>query len=131
MGKNWFAVILLFLFLGGFGINQVSCIPAPTTTTTKILATTCSSAILKQGYPCCPSNCVVVYVDENGTWGVYSNRWCGCKGGGNNNYSCQTNILRQGYKCCSYDNCRLILKDESGKWGVENGQWCGLHYNCK
>jgi len=102
-----------------------------TTTTSRILATTCSSAILSQGYPCCPSNCVVVYVDECGTWGVYSNRWCGCKGGGNNNYSCQPNILRQGYKCCSYHNCRLILKDESGKWGVENGQWCGLHFNCK
>jgi len=104
---------------------------SPTTTTTGILATTCSSAILSQGYPCCPSNCVVVYVDECGTWGVYSDRWCGCKGGGNNNYSCQPNILRQGYKCCSYHNCRLILKDESGKWGVENGQWCGLHFNCK
>jgi len=100
---------------------------SPTDTYTR----TCSSAIKMQGYPCCPSNCVVVYVDEYGTWGIINNRWCGCKGGGNNDYSCQSSIIKQGYKCCSRDNCKVILKDESGRWGVENKQWCGIHYDCK
>jgi len=102
---------------------------SPTDTYTR--ATTCSSAIKLQGYPCCPSNCKVVYVDECGTWGVVNNRWCGCKGGGNNDYSCQSSIIKQGYKCCSRNNCNIILKDETGRWGVENKQWCGIHFTCK
>jgi len=38
----------------------------------------CSSKITDQGYSCCPSNCKVVYTDDDGTWGVHKNKWCGC-----------------------------------------------------
>lgn len=33
-------------------------------------ASSCSEAIIKQGYKCCPSNCIIYYSDEDGTWGV-------------------------------------------------------------
>jgi len=89
----------------------------------------CSSAIKKQGYKCCPSNCRVLYLDSDGCWGVDNDRWCGCKCG--NRYSCSSSILKQGYKCCSKTNCKVRAKDNDGKWGVENGQWCGIRSDCR
>ncbi|ORX78781.1 concanavalin A-like lectin/glucanase, partial [Anaeromyces robustus] len=86
----------------------------------------CSANILKQGYKCCPDNCVVTYVDADGDWSIDGQEWCGC--GNRNTYSkagdCPKKILDQGYKCCS-DNCIIYYNDEDGDWGVENGEWCG------
>lgn len=38
----------------------------------------CSKNILNKGYSCCPYKCEVIYTDEDGTWGIYDNEWCGC-----------------------------------------------------
>ncbi|OUM60014.1 family 11 glycoside hydrolase, partial [Piromyces sp. E2] len=89
----------------------------------------CPSTILDQGYPCCSdSQCVIVYTDESGDWGVENNNWCGC---GDRvpepptPSSCPSTILDQGYPCCSDNKCVVVYTDESGDWGVEDGNWCG------
>jgi len=38
----------------------------------------CSSKITDKGYKCCPLDCRVVYTDDDGTWGLNNNYWCGC-----------------------------------------------------
>jgi hypothetical protein len=90
---------------------------------------TCSSSITKQGYPCCSANCVVVYTDNDGDWGVENNQWCGC-GGGEPAPTCPEAITSQGYSCCSENNCSVQYTDASGKWGVENNNWCGILSSC-
>ncbi|OUM62273.1 Non-catalytic module family DOC2, partial [Piromyces sp. E2] len=37
----------------------------------------CSANITKKGYSCCPSDCIVTYMDSDGTWGIHNNQWCG------------------------------------------------------
>jgi endo-1,4-beta-xylanase len=77
----------------------------------------CSSKITSQGYKCCPSNCIVVYQDQDGNWGVNNDEWCGC--------GTETNVCvgAQGYPCCK-STSQVIYTDEDGKWGVENNDWC-------
>ncbi|OUM60013.1 family 11 glycoside hydrolase [Piromyces sp. E2] len=89
----------------------------------------CSSTILDQGYPCCSdSECVVVYTDEFGDWGVEDGHWCGC---GNKvpepqkPSSCPSSISDQGYPCCSDSECVVVYTDEFGDWSIENNDWCG------
>ncbi|ORX85887.1 hypothetical protein BCR32DRAFT_196954, partial [Anaeromyces robustus] len=82
-----------------------------------------------QGYPCCSANCVVVYTDNDGDWGVENNQWCGC-GGGEPAPTCPEAITSQGYSCCSENNCSVQYTDASGKWGVENNNWCGILSSC-
>jgi cellulose 1,4-beta-cellobiosidase len=80
-------------------------------------------------YPCCNNNCgEVVYVDNDGKWGVENNNWCllqeyKCN---RNNGSCRFNAL--GYQCCNH--CNSIYQDQDGKWGVENNNWCGIPDSC-
>jgi len=38
----------------------------------------CPMNINNLGYPCCPLGCEVVYTDDDGTWGIDNNEWCGC-----------------------------------------------------
>nr|AAB23454.1 xylanase A, XYLA [Neocallimastix patriciarum, Peptide, 607 aa] [Neocallimastix patriciarum] len=98
-----------------------------TTTRTKSLPTNynkCSARITAQGYKCCSDpNCVVYYTDEDGTWGVENNDWCGC-----GVEQCSSKITSQGYKCCSDPNCVVFYTDDDGKWGVENNDWCGCGF---
>jgi hypothetical protein len=88
-----------------------------TTTTRVTIPTTgiCSSKITRQGYKCCASNCEVVYTDDDGTWGVENNQWCGCGVG-----TCKG---AQGYPCCK-TNTVVYYTDNDGKWSVENNDWC-------
>ncbi|OUM64394.1 Non-catalytic module family DOC2 [Piromyces sp. E2] len=38
----------------------------------------CSMKITNKGYSCCPIDCEVIYTDDDGTWGLDNNEWCGC-----------------------------------------------------
>jgi len=102
---------------------------APQAQPTSAAADQCSANILKQGYKCCSNNCVVVYTDNDGTWGYENNQWCGCNMAKSSN-NCPASITSQGYKCCSDNNCSVIEVDASGKWGVENNEWCGISNKC-
>ena len=89
----------------------------------------CSSKITAQGYPCCASNCKVVYTDNDGTWGVENDNWCGCGVDTKQNSRCSQEVISQGYPCCS--SCSTVYYiDEVGAWGVENGDWCGTPLHC-
>jgi len=106
---------------------------AKKTTTTKAAAPTqnassCSDAILKQGYKCCSKDCTIIYTDDDGSWGVENDEWCGCSNTAAN--TCPSSITSQGYKCCSSDNCNVYATDDDGKWGIEDGDWCGISKNC-
>jgi len=87
---------------------------APSTKT----VTTCSSKITSQGYKCCSSNCVVVYSDNDGNWGVEGNEWCGCA-----SKAPTTCTSVNGYPCCKTTKS-VYYVDQDGEWGVENGEWC-------
>jgi len=96
-----------------------------TTTTTKAQATTNNNennCFSYPAYPCCKGN-VVVYTDNDGSWGVENGDWCGISAA---NAATATNCWSQklGYKCCN--GCNVVTTDESGKWGVENNEWCGI-----
>jgi len=117
--------------------TPIDLIPKRTTTTKKTSAPTptssssndsCSDAILKKGYKCCSKNCVVIYTDDDGTWGYEKDQWCGCNS--TSPSSCPTSITSQGYKCCQENNCSVVETDDSGKWGIEDGQWCGISTKC-
>jgi hypothetical protein len=83
----------------------------------------CPISIYGQGYKCCKTGCEVVYVDDDGEWGIEDNDWCGC------GPTCNPNVLKQGYKCC--ETCgQVYYQDKDGDWGVENGEWCGSKYEC-
>jgi len=96
--------------------------PATPTTTQKSQPTnsqnTCSSKIIAQGYKCCSSGCEVVYTDDDGTWGVENDEWCGCNG--NAPSTCKG---AQGYPCCK-SNKTVYYTDDDGDWSVENDDWC-------
>ncbi|OUM57376.1 carbohydrate-binding module family 13 [Piromyces sp. E2] len=115
---------------------QLIRLDAPTTTTSKQqtqptseATDNCSANILKQGYKCCPNNCVVIYTDNDGTWGVNNGEWCGCNMTKSSN-NCPAAITSQGYKCCSDNNCAVYEVDGSGQWGIENNEWCGISSKC-
>jgi len=95
-------------------------------------SSSCSAAILKNGYKCCSSSCKVVYTDDDGSWGIENNEWCGCGIAINSvtASSCSSAITSQNYPCCKANNCEVYYTDESGKWGVEDGQWCGISNEC-
>jgi len=78
---------------------------------------TCSSKITKQGYKCCAQNCVVIYTDSDGTWGVENDEWCGC---GTDSNVC---VGAQGYPCCKSTK-KVEYVDSDGNWGIENNEWC-------
>ncbi|ORX76937.1 hypothetical protein BCR32DRAFT_329128 [Anaeromyces robustus] len=92
-------------------------------------ASLCSANITKQGYKCCPSGCIVIYTDDDGTWGINNGEWCGCNADVSK-YNCPATITAQNYPCCSDNNCDVYAVDESGKWGLENNQWCGISNKC-
>ncbi|OUM64473.1 carbohydrate-binding module family 13 [Piromyces sp. E2] len=98
----------------------------PTSTPTSTPSKTCSEAILKQGYKCCSKDCVVVFTDNDGTWGIENNEWCGC----GNVVSCPVSITSQGYKCCKENNCSVVETDADGNWGIEDNEWCGISNKC-
>jgi lysophospholipase L1-like esterase len=78
----------------------------------------CSSNITRQGYKCCSKNCVVVYTDNDGTWGVENEEWCGCSTGNPN-----VCVGAQGYPCCKSTK-QVYYTDDDGSWGIEDGDWC-------
>jgi hypothetical protein len=105
--------------------NAVPTTTQKTTTTTKAQATTNNNennCFSYPAYPCCKGN-VVVYTDNDGSWGVENGDWCGISAA---NAATATNCWSQklGYKCCN--GCNVVTTDESGKWGVENNEWCGI-----
>ncbi|ORX61209.1 hypothetical protein BCR36DRAFT_264837, partial [Piromyces finnis] len=75
-----------------------------------------------QGYSCCSSDCVTIYSDVSGNWGVENGDWCGCIN--KPNTKCSSKILALGYSCCADPNCEVYFQDESGDWGYES-DWCG------
>eukprot|EP00833_Pecoramyces_ruminatium_P002082 jgi/Orpsp1_1/1176114/evm.model.c7180000056470.1 len=77
----------------------------------------CSAKIISQGYKCCSANCVVVYTDDDGTWGVENDDWCGCGGGE------KVCTGAQGYPCCKSATA-VYFSDEDGDWSIENDDWC-------
>jgi len=77
----------------------------------------CTAKIQQQGYKCCSDNCTVIYVDNDGYWGVENNQWCGC---GTQAPKC---LGKQGYPCCTSTK-EVYAKDADGSWGVENNNWC-------
>jgi len=83
-------------------------------TKTLPLFNTCSEKIKKQGYKCCSANCVVVYIDNDGTWGVENNEWCGCG---------KVCTGAQGYPCCKTSTV-VHFTDSDGNWSIENNDWC-------
>ncbi|ORX75828.1 coth-domain-containing protein [Anaeromyces robustus] len=79
------------------------------------------------GFVCC-DKCNVLYVDEQGKWGIEDEYWCGinpdkCK---YEDYQCVKN--KNGLKCCS--TCEIALTDATGRYGYENGEWCNTPFNC-
>jgi len=79
------------------------------------------------GFVCC-DKCNVLYVDDEGKWGIEDKYWCGinpskCKYEGN---ECAKN--KNGLKCCS--TCEIHLTDATGRYGYENGEWCNTPFNC-
>jgi len=80
------------------------------------------------GYPCCTNNSQVYFVDDNGSWGIQNDDWCGIvktgNGNGNGNGgSCWS--TRLGYPCCT-NNSQVFFVDGDGQWGIQNGDWCGI-----
>jgi hypothetical protein len=45
----------------------------------------CPSIISDKGYRCCVDNCVSIYTDSNGNWGIENGEWCWCKNDNQNN----------------------------------------------
>jgi len=79
------------------------------------------------GYKCC-SHCDLVYSDENGSWGIEKDDWCGIPEQCQSEYDKCWSSKKEGYPCC--DHCRVEFEDESGKWGIMNNEWCGIPTNC-
>lgn len=77
------------------------------------------------GFPCC-SHCDVAYTDNDGSWGVENNDWCGLADSCSSSDVCWS--LDQGYNCCQ--SCGTVYTDESGSWGFENNNWCGIPKSC-
>jgi len=80
------------------------------------------------GFVCC-DKCNVLYVDEEGQWGIEDKYWCGinpekCKYEEN---ECIKN--KNGLKCCS--TCEIHLTDATGRYGYEDGEWCNIPFHCK
>eukprot|EP00833_Pecoramyces_ruminatium_P008585 jgi/Orpsp1_1/1182617/evm.model.c7180000081989.1 len=75
-------------------------------------------------YPCCKScNIAVAYEDDDGSWGVENDNWCGIpKNCGTSNNASQC-VGAQGYSCCK-NTCEILSSDNDGNWGVENNDWC-------
>jgi len=82
----------------------------------------CSAKILQKGYKCCSKDCKIIYSDEDGTWGVENEEWCGC----NATAECPYGVFAQGYNCCSKGLCSVVSEEDGIKWSVENGEWCGI-----
>lgn len=105
-----------------------------TTTTTKKTTTTTSSSApttdscfsVALGYPCCKEN-VVVYTDNDGSWGIENGNWCGIGGNSPTEDSCTGASL--GYTCCS-STCEVVYTDNDGEWGIENNDWCSIPTSC-
>jgi len=99
-----------------------------TVTTTATSSSTATSASkpkncwsLPLGYNCCTSeNPEVIYVDDDGEWGVENDDWCGIMKEG----ECWSKSL--GYECCDPSNRVYYYEDSDGYWGVVDGEWCGI-----
>jgi len=80
----------------------------------------------KLGYPCCKSATSVYDEDENGSWSIENDEWCGIIKKTTEEKCWSTKL---GYPCCS--KCLEVYEtDSDGKWAIENGDWCGLATNC-
>jgi len=80
------------------------------------------------GYICC-DKCNVLYVDEEGKWGIEDGYWCGinpskCKYEDNQCVKNKNNDL----PCCS--TCDIYLTDATGRYGYKNGEWFNKQFNC-
>jgi len=72
------------------------------------------------GFPCCSSCSGAFYVDDDGSWGIENDDWCGIPKSCSSSNTCTG---AQGYSCCK-TTCEVFTSDEDGKWGIENGDWC-------
>jgi len=73
------------------------------------------------GYPCCTETNQILFVDNDGEWGVQNGDWCGIPQ--QTNASCWSKPL--GYNCCTSTN-EVVFEDNDGPWGIENNDWCGI-----
>ena len=73
------------------------------------------------GFNCCKTTKTVVFEDQDGSWGVEDDFWCGIVE--DKEETCWSTKL--GYPCCEVSNA-IYSVDDNGSWGYENDHWCGL-----
>jgi len=89
-----------------------------------VLSQSCSFESI--GYPCCKTNCDVVYVDESGNWGVEDGEWCGVEENCGKAPAVDDECWSlPDFKCCA-DGTEVIYTDEDGDWGYVDDEWCGI-----
>ncbi|OUM59764.1 Non-catalytic module family DOC2, partial [Piromyces sp. E2] len=119
------------------GIIKKEEITTTTTTTTTTNTTTTINSItetptpqcwsLALNYSCCEDqDTPVVYIDQDGEWGIENNQWCGIIKKGEvtpiTNSITETPTpqcwsLALNYSCCENDNTPVAYIDQDGKWG--------------
>lgn len=82
------------------------------------LISLCKACSFLPDYSCCSPGTEVVYVDEQGNWGVENDKWCGIEE--KEGETCWS----LPYPCC--EGNEVVYTDERGEWGVENDEWCGI-----
>ncbi|ORX42524.1 alpha/beta-hydrolase [Piromyces finnis] len=76
------------------------------------------------GFNCCENESTsVFFVDDNGSWGVENDEWCGLSSTSSSNKLCWSEVYD--YSCCK-KTTQVMYIDSKGTWGIENGEWCGL-----
>ncbi|ORY60339.1 hypothetical protein LY90DRAFT_370991, partial [Neocallimastix californiae] len=73
------------------------------------------------GFNCCKTTKTVVFEDQDGSWGVEDDFWCGIVE--DKEETCWSTKL--GYPCCEVSNV-IYSVDDNGSWGYEDDHWCGL-----
>jgi len=73
------------------------------------------------GFNCCKTTKTVVFEDQDGSWGVEDDFWCGIVE--DKEETCWATKL--GYPCCEDSNV-IYSVDANGSWGYEDDHWCGI-----
>jgi len=73
------------------------------------------------GFKCCKTTSTVVFEDQDGSWGIEDDFWCGII---EEEETCWS--TRLGYPCCKESNVIYAI-DDNGIWGYEDDHWCGIN----
>jgi len=79
-----------------------------TTTTQSVQTSNANSCFSLPAFPCCKGN-TVVYTDEQGSWGVENDNWCGIEAASSPPPSASCWAKSLGYNCCSH--CSVVYTD--------------------